>query len=90
MTFSQLNHKYNYTFNALRGSAIQFSVIQEHQIKVIGGYRTDNSILCFQHELKRVSVTNQASIHFGIEDLEVFGDEICFCQTHQKKPEQQS
>ncbi|BBN13464.1 hypothetical protein MPTK1_6g03690 [Marchantia polymorpha subsp. ruderalis] len=40
----------------------------------LGGTRLKTPILCFQHEPKRVSITKQARFHFGIEDVEVFGE----------------
>ncbi|BDD77347.1 ribosomal protein S1 (mitochondrion) [Marchantia polymorpha subsp. ruderalis] len=74
MSFSQLFPKYNSSFNPLRGSAIQCSVIQLQQNKVLVDTGLKTPIICFQHELKRVPITKQARFHFGIEDVEVFGE----------------
>nr|YP_010881172.1 ribosomal protein S1 [Pellia epiphylla]WIA66715.1 ribosomal protein S1 [Pellia epiphylla var. borealis]QDE10573.1 ribosomal protein S1 [Pellia epiphylla]WIA66674.1 ribosomal protein S1 [Pellia epiphylla]WIA66756.1 ribosomal protein S1 [Pellia epiphylla var. borealis]WIA66797.1 ribosomal protein S1 [Pellia epiphylla] len=76
MSFSQLFTKYNYSFNPLRGSAIRCSVIQQNKVLVVDtGLKTP--IICFQHELKGVPITNHQEarfFHFGIEDVEVFGE----------------
>nr|AHI16041.1 ribosomal protein S1 [Blasia pusilla]QIA59564.1 ribosomal protein S1 [Blasia pusilla] len=74
MSFSQLFPKYNSSFNPLRGSAIQCSVIQLQQNKVLVDTGLKTPIICFQHELKRVPITKQARFNFGIEDVEVFGE----------------
>nr|WHW96935.1 ribosomal protein S1 [Aneura pinguis] len=74
MSFSQLFPKYNSSFNPLRGSAIQCSVIRLQQNKVLVDTGLKTPIICFQHELKRVPITKQARFHFGIEDVEVFGE----------------
>nr|QIA60232.1 ribosomal protein S1 [Treubia lacunosa] len=74
MSFNQLFPKYNSSFHPLRGSAIQCSVIQLQQNKVLVDTGLKTPIICFQHELRRVPITKQARFHFGIEDVEVFGE----------------
>nr|QIA60065.1 ribosomal protein S1 [Radula japonica] len=74
MSFSQLFPKYNSSFNPLRGSAIQCSLIQLQQNKVLVDTGLKTTIICFQHELKKVPITKQTRFNFGIEDVEVFGE----------------
>nr|QIA59940.1 ribosomal protein S1 [Fossombronia cristula] len=74
MSFSRLFPKYNSSFNPLRGSAIQCSVMQLQQSKVLVDTGSKTPIICFQHELERVPITKQARFNFGIEDVEVFGE----------------
>nr|QIA60150.1 ribosomal protein S1 [Haplomitrium mnioides]QIA60192.1 ribosomal protein S1 [Haplomitrium mnioides] len=74
MSFNQLFPKYNSSFHPSRGSAIQRSVIQLQQNKVLVDTGPKTPIIRFQHELERVPITKQARFHFGIEDVEVFGE----------------
>nr|YP_009674917.1 ribosomal protein S1 [Haplomitrium hookeri]QDE12935.1 ribosomal protein S1 [Haplomitrium hookeri] len=74
MSFHQLFPKYNSSSHPSRGSAIQCSVIQLQQNKVLVDTGLKTPIICFQHELEGVPITKQARFHFGIEDVEVFGE----------------